>query len=126
MSMLLIAYILLAPVILSATAIRRAEMLTVVVGAAIVCSLLTLLAIAGHLFGTLNVSSPLLLATPTFQLWEYVAAVSAFRKIAGRHPKISAFGPMPPGSDWRDGIFSTLYFSTAICLPLVVAGTTDS
>jgi hypothetical protein len=121
MSSLSIAYILLVPVILSATAVRRAEMLPVVVGAAVVWTLLTLLGLMGYFFGTWNLRRLVLLASPAFQLWEYVIGASTFRHVAGRHPQISAFGPLPSGSDWRDGVFSTLYFSTAVCLPLIAA-----
>lgn len=124
MSSLSVAYILLVPVILSATALRRAEMLPLVVGAATVGTLLTLVGVAGYFFGTWDLRRLVLLASPAVQLWGYVIGVSAFRKTVGRHPEVSAFGPLPSGSDWRDGVFSTLFFSTAVCLPLVAASMT--
>lgn len=122
MSSLAVAFILLVPVILSVTAVHRAEMLGLVIGTAIVWSLLTLLGVAAYVFGTWKLTSLVLLASPAVQLWGYVLGAKVFRQIAGRHPHVSAFGPMPSGSDWRDGVFSTVYFSTAVCLPLVAAG----
>lgn len=90
--------------------------------ALIICTVLALLACVTWLLGLDTLALVVVAYAPAYQLEAYARIAKSFRERHGRDLQLNAFRIVTEPEQYKDARYSTLYFVSAVVIPLLVLG----